>query len=287
MVAWVITNMNNQRSGTFKDEIVLITGGSMGIGAALANIFAKEGAHVWLLARREEYLEKSLRNVINSSIRPDQNHGYVSCDVSDEAGVDLAIDHVIRETGVPNIVINCAGVVHPGEFLDIDDNKFNWMMDINFFGTVHLIRKVLPKMIARGSGYIVNISSMAAVFGLYGYTAYAASKSAVLSFTEALRLEVKPKGIDISVVLPTDTATPQLEYELKYRSPELITLTKLGIVHSPESVAEEIMKGIARKKFLILPGIDAKFFYWAVKILGNGLFPIFDWMIRRTQSKIV
>lgn len=280
-MARVNLNMVKNR-GIFHDKLILVTGGSNGIGAALARLFSREGAHVWLLARRELYLKTSLITVNNSSCQPNQRHGYVICDVSNVADVDLAIEQIIRDIGIPDIVVNCAGVVHPGEFLSLDKERFDWMMDINFFGTVHVIRKILPGMLERGTGQIVNISSLAAVFGLYGYTAYAASKSAVLSFTEALRFELKPRGIAVSVVLPTDTDTEQLKYEENYRPPELRAFTRFGIVHSAESVAKEIMNGIVRKKFLILPGIDAKLMYWAVKILGNGLFPVIDWLIRRT-----
>lgn len=271
------------KTDKFQDKLVLITGGSNGIGASLATLFAKSGANVWLLARREKFLEISLSNVINSSKRADQKHGYVICDVSNEAEVGRAIDQVIQAAGIPDVVINCAGVVHPGEFLALDRDKFNWMMDINYFGTVHIIRKVLPKMIERRTGHIVNVSSMAALFGLFGYTAYAPSKSAVLSFTEALRFELKSKGIAVSVVLPTDTDTDQLRYEENYRPPELRAFARLGTIRSAEDVANEIMSGIARRKFLILPGIDAKFFYWVLKILGNGVFPIIDWLIHRTH----
>jgi 3-dehydrosphinganine reductase len=285
--SWVIINMDNKNTGRFHDEVVLITGGSNGIGAALANLFSQEGAHVWLLARREQYLETSLTNIKRSSSRPDQRHGYVVCDVSNESEVDRALDEVTRVVGTPDILINCAGVVHPGDFLDLDLEKFNWMMDINYFGTVHCIRKVLPGMISRGAGHIVNIASMAAVLVIYGHTAYAASKSAVFSLSEGLRVELKRKGVTVTVVLPTDTDTDQLDYENIHRPPETRALAELGIIHSPESVAREIMNGIARKKFLILPGFDAKLLYWAIRIFGNIKFRIIDWLIWRAQSKIV
>jgi 3-dehydrosphinganine reductase len=273
------------RSTDFHNKLVLITGGSNGIGLALANLFVDKGAHGWLLARREHNLEKALRNLNQSSNLPDQRHGYVTCDVSDNFEVESAIEEVIQTEGIPDILINCAGVVHPGEFLDLDMDKFHWMMDINFFGLVNTTRKILPGMINRGSGHIVNISSMAAVLGIYGYSAYGPSKSAVVSFSEALRMELKPKGILVTIALPTDTDTDQLRYEDNYRPPETKAIAALGSVHTPEGVAEEIIKGISRKKFLILPGFDAKLLYWAEKILGNSLFPIFDLLIRWTQSR--
>lgn len=275
----------NGRSTEFHNKLVLITGGSKGIGLALAKLFVGKGARVWLLARRKQYLDKARRNLDQSSYFPDQQHGYVTCDVSNEFEVESAIEKVIQEAGIPDILVNCAGVVQPGEFLDLDGDTFHWMMDVNFFGLVNMIRKVLPGMINRNSGHIVNVSSMAAVVGIYGYTAYGPSKSAVVCFSEALRMELKPKGILVTIALPTDTDTDQLRYEENYRPSETRAIAALGSVHTPESVAEEIIKGISRKRLLILPGFDAKLFYWADKILGNSLFAIFDFLVRWKQSR--
>lgn len=273
------------RTTEFQNKLVLITGGSNGIGLALAKLFAGKGANVWLLARREQYLDTALKSLDKVNHLHDQQHGYVSCDVSNDSEVETAIEKVIQNAGVPDILINCAGVVHPGEFLDLNMDQFHWMMDINFFGLVNTIRTILPGMINRGSGHIVNVSSMAAALGIYGYSAYAPSKSAVVSFSESLRMELKSKGILITIALPTDTDTDQLRYEEDYRPPETKAIAALGTVHTPEDVAKKIFKGISRKKFLILPGFDAKLLYWAVKILGNSLFPIFDLWIRWTVKK--
>lgn len=275
----------NGRYEIFRNKIVVITGGSNGIGRSLANKFAIHGASVWLLARREGLLMQSLEGIKQASKTTSQQHGYVVCDVADITQVESAINQVIDGAGLPDILVNCAGVVHPGRFLDLDLEKFHWMMDINYFGPVHCMQALLPKMIERGSGHIVNISSMAAVIGIYGYTAYAPSKSAVLSISEALHTELKPKGINITVVLPADTDTDQLHYEENYRPIETKAITSFGTVHSPESVADEIIKGVSRNKFLILPGFDAKLLYWGQKILGNGLFLVFDLLIWWARSK--
>lgn len=273
------------RSTEFRNKLILITGGSNGIGLALAKLFVGKGAHIWLIARREQLLKKALQDLNQLNNLPDQRHGYVSCDVSNNSEVDSTIEEIIQKVGIPDILINCAGVVQPGEFLDLDMDKFHWMMDVNYFGLVNTTRKVLPGMIDRGSGHIVNLSSMAAVLGIYGYAAYGPSKSAVLNFSEALRMELKSKGILVSIALPTDTDTDQLRYEDNYRPPETKAIAALGSVHSPEGVAEEIIKGISKKKFLILPGFDAKLLFWAKKLLGNSVFTIFDWLIWWTHTR--
>ena len=117
-----------------------------------------------------------------------------------------------------DVLINSAGVVHPGEFTNLDLEKFHWMMNTNFFGTVNTIKLFLPLM--QSGAHIVNISSMAGILGVYGYTAYGASKFAVRGFSDALRSELKMQGIHLSIVFPPDTDTPQLSYENQFK-PEI------------------------------------------------------------------
>ena len=121
----------------------------------------------------------------------------------------------METSGVPDLVINSAGIARPGEFEGVTLDDFDQMMAINFMGTVNVTHAILPAMLQRKSGHIVNISSLVGFLGMYGYTAYASSKFAIRGFTDSLRAEVKTKGIDLSIVFPTDTDTPQLAEENK------------------------------------------------------------------------
>ncbi len=120
------------------------------------------------------------------------------------------------------------------------------MMAVNYFGTLHVVKTVLPGMLARGSGHIVTISSLAGVVGVFGYTAYGASKYAVRGFSDALRAELKPQGIGVSIVYPPDTDTPQLAYEKLYKPPETKAITEVGGMIPAEKVAQAIVHGVAR-----------------------------------------
>jgi 3-dehydrosphinganine reductase len=158
-------------------------------------------------------------------------------------------------------------------------------MEVNFFGTVNVVKAVLPGMMARGSGHIVNISSGAGFIGLFGYAAYGASKYAVRGFSDILRAEMKPHGIHVSVVFPPDTDTPQLAYELPFKPYETKALTGTAKVQSPESVASTVLKGVRRNRYVILPGVDTWLFYHLSNLLGNGVYPVMDMMIADARRK--
>ena len=194
-------------------KVALVTGGSSGIGKAIACALAKRGMDVWLVAQRKELLESARMEVEIYRQNPSQTIATVSADVSNLEQVQMAVEKVSEKSGSPDLLVNSAGVAHPGYVQDLDISIFNWMMEVNYFGTVYMTKEVLRGMMKRGSGYIVNISSMVGIISIIGYTAYGASKFAIKGFSDALRQEMKLNGIGVSLVLPSDTDTPQLEYE--------------------------------------------------------------------------
>ena len=158
-------------------------------------------------------------------------------------------------------------------------------MDVNYYGTVHSVMAFLPLM--EPGAFITNISSTVGFLGVYGYTAYGASKYAVNGLSEALRMELKPHRIQVSLVIPADTQTPQLAYELQYKPEVTRRITKVAGLMEPQKVAEEILDGIARGKYLILPGSETKFLYALLRIFGRSLFyAYFDGLVRRTLHEM-
>jgi 3-dehydrosphinganine reductase len=131
-------------------------------------------------------------------------------------------------------------------------------MDVNFFGTVHAIRAVLPHLKNRGGGFITNISSGAGLVSWFGYTAYAATKFAVRGFSDALRDELKPQNISVSVVFPPDTDTPQLAFEQSLLPAETRAISGTVAPMSPEEVARQILAGVRRGRYLIMPGFKSE-----------------------------
>src|SRR4030066_389830 len=227
-------------------KIALVTGGSSGIGKAIAGCLASRGMHIWLVAQRKDLLQSAREEVEAHRHNQGQKIGTISADVSDLDQVRRAVKQISEKAGPPDLLINSAGVAHPGYVQELDISIFKWMMEVNYFGTVYITKEILPVMLQRSSGYIVNISSVAGFLGTFGYTAYGASKFAVRGFSDALRAEMKLHGIGVSILFPPDTETAQLEYESHYKPPETKALSGNTKTMSPDVVAHETLKGIER-----------------------------------------
>ena len=267
-------------------KVALVTGGSSGIGKAIACGLAERGMHVWLVAQRKDLLDSARIEVETHRKNQNQVIGTVSADVSDWDQVRMAVRQLSEKSGPPDLLVNSAGVTHPGYVEKLDLNIFNWMMEVNYFGTVYMTKEVLPVMLKRGSGYILNISSMGGIIGAFGYTAYAASKFAVRGFTDALRQEIGLLGIGVSILFPSDTDTPQLEYENNFKPPETKALGNLSGSMNATDVARVTLKGIERGKYLIIPNFEGNFWYLLNRLLGSaGSNLLLDQIIANARKK--
>lgn len=242
----------------FKNKNIVISGGSSGIGLALAKQLFALGASITIIARRQNLLEKAKKEIDQERIDSNQTIKSISVDISKFADLKNTLDHKRAPT---DILINSAGITYPGKFTELDIKIFYDQMNINYFGTVNLTKLIIPEMVEKQSGYIVNISSGAALIGIYGYTAYAPSKYAIRGFSHVLRTEVKSKGIDVSIVYPTDTDTPQLAFERSLMPDITLQINQTSPVMTPEKVAHDIIKGMKRKKFMIIPGLWNRILY--------------------------
>ncbi len=270
---------------SFQGKLALITGGSSGIGQALAVELARAGASVWILARHTEQLQRSVERIEQARIDPGQSFGFLSVDVSNREEIGEALQKFLQEVGAPDLLINSAGVTHPGQVEDLSLDIFRWNMEVNYFGTVYVTKALLPAMIARGSGHIVNISSVAGIVGVYGYTAYGASKYAVAGFSDVLRAEMKPHGIQVSVVFPADVETPQLEYEKQFKPAVTKELSGNGGLMTPETVTKSILAGVRRNRYIITPGFQSTMFYYLVHFTGNLVYSLMDMLIAQAIQK--
>lgn len=266
------------------DFLALITGGSSGIGLALARRLAMQGASLILVARDPANLRSAVSEIEKIDRPPSSQVSAIPADVANPEQVMQMVSQVVAQHGTPGLVIHSAGVVHPGYFEEITLEQFHWMMDINFFGAVHLTKAVLPYLTAQHGGHLVFISSLAGILNPFGYTAYGASKYALRGFAEALRQEVKPKGIDVSIVFPPDTDTPQLAYDRQFQPPETRAINGNAGCLSPDQVAVEVLQGVRRKKFGIFPGTQSKVIHLLVRLLGESGYPILDHIISGAQK---
>ncbi len=261
-------------------KLALVTGGSRGIGLAVSKELASRGASVWIAARDDDRLALARRQIEEVRRSDQQAVGTLTLDVADAAQVTLVLGAFSTETGVPDLLFNCAGVAHPGRFEELDLEIFRWMMEVNYFGTVHVTKAIAPGMIARGSGHIVTVSSIAGFLGVYGYSAYGASKFAVAGLSDVLRAEMKPLGVDVSVVFPPDTDTEQLVYESQFK-PAVTKALGTAKALSPEKVARSIVNGVMRRRYIITPGHVGSFFFRGQNLLGGLVYPLMDFRISR------
>ena len=151
-------------------------------------------------------------------------------------------------------------------------------MYIDYFGTLYTTKTAVPMMIERKSGHIVNFSSGAGFLGVFGYSAYSAAKFAVRGFSDVLRSELKPYGVHVHVVFPPDTDTPQLHEENKIKPPETREIVGKQVkLLQPEDVAREVIRGIERHKYIIIPGFESKLYF----LLTNGIIAFSRWYFDR------
>jgi len=182
----------------FTNQIVLITGASSGIGKQLAIDFAKRGAVVIGCGRSIARLKEVLKQVRQTS----PTSLMIGCDVGDSEQVHGMIERVLTDYGRVDILINNAGIGMRKPFHQTDLSTVEEIMRVNYFGAVYCTHELLPSMIARGNGQIVNISSVAGNIGTLNMAAYCASKFAMNGWSESLYHELTPLGVKVSLVCP-------------------------------------------------------------------------------------
>ncbi|CAD7839111.1 MAG: hypothetical protein [Olavius algarvensis Delta 4 endosymbiont] len=255
-----------------QNRSVYITGGSSGIGLAAARHVAARGAHVGLFARDPDKLAGAAETVRNACAQEDQTVYSSAMDVSDRDDVRAKCGQAMAEFGIPDILITSAGIPMAGRFENTAAEHFDAVLQTNLYGTRHVIAALLPAMKARGSGHIVPVSSSAGLFGVYGYSAYGASKFALVGLAECLRSELLNHHIRVSVFCSPEVDTPLLAAEKDDLPPVTRKLKNLGGTLSVDYAAEYPVKGIIKNRFMIIPGFRAKVFYWLKRLMPLPVF---------------
>lgn len=269
----------------FEKKLALVTGGSSGIGLATAKKLCSAGANVIILARDPQKLAAACEEIKSFSNSADQQVGAVAVDITDTLQVNQAVEQLVQSYGAPDLLINAAGVTHPGKFIELDADIFRWMMETNYFGTINVIKAVVPHLISHGAGHIVNFSSIAGFLGIYGYSAYGPSKFAIRGLSDSLRTELAEHNICVSIVFPPDTQTPQLEYETPFKPPVLVELDKNNKILTAEAVADSILNGIARRRYVITPGFDSSLYFQLTNTFSI-MYPLMDWMVAQANRAV-
>ncbi|MGV3508102.1 MAG: 3-ketoacyl-ACP reductase [Sphingobacteriaceae bacterium] len=188
----------------------LITGAGKGIGKALAIALAKEGVNVALLARTASDLQAVADEVENEGVKAI----IAVADVSDIKSVNTAVESAEASLGSIDILINNAGIAAFGTFMELSPEEWEKILKVNLFGPYYTTRAVLPSMIERKTGDIVNISSTAGLKGAAQTSAYSASKFGLIGLSESLMQEVRKHNIRVTTLAPSTVAT-ELAFDLK------------------------------------------------------------------------
>ncbi len=224
------------------EKTAFITGAGKGIGRAAAMALAYEGVNVGLIARTEADLKKLATEI--KSLRG--RAAYAVADVSNLAQVETAIAKLTSELGTADILINNAGIGTYGPFLEIDPEEWKRVIDVNLMGMYYVTRTVLPQLIEKNGGDIINISSSSGLRGTEGSSAYSASKFGVLGMTESLSQEVRKHNVRVFALTPSRVVT-----DLTYKEGETAADKKKFM--QPEDLAEYMVAQLKLHPRIFIP----------------------------------
>ncbi len=258
---------------------VIVTGGSSGIGRAFTRRVVAAGARVSVLALDDADLSATDSELAALGAA----YAVEPVDVTDRPALEQAIARSTAALGPCDTLLTCAGIAHPGYFEKLDDEIFRRTMEVDYFGTLHALRAVVPSMMQRRSGSAVGISSAAGLVGIFGYTPYAPAKFAVRGLLEALRCEAAPYGVHVGCVCPPDTDTPQLAYENRFKPPETRAISGQIKTRSADQVAAAIVRGIEAERFLITVDWQTRLLARTAGLVAGTYQASFDRRVRKAQ----
>lgn len=261
----------------------IITGGSSGIGYALAERLIRRGERVSLIARDPVKLQQA-RDELQTRGAAHALVSIAAADVTDQLALDEAVAQCEAAAGAADALIASAGIVSPQLFHQQPVNEFDQQIRINLVGVANSIRAVYGPMRQRGDGRIMIISSGAAFVGIPGYAAYCASKAALRALASSLRLEARPAGVQVSICFPPDTDTPQLEAELPLRPNAAHLFMGQSKPWSVEKVAARILAGLDARQDEVNFGLVLSLLAKTSPALQPLLQSVYLWRTARTKT---
>ncbi len=221
----------------FKDKIVVVTGGTRGIGRAISLRFAREGAQVFAAYLKNDAAAEALAQ--EAAGLPGAVHP-LKCDVSRQDGAVALMEEAAGKSGRIDVLVNNAGIIRDGYLAMMSDDDWESVIHGNLSPLFHCCKWGARKMIGNRSGAIINLSSVSAITGTAGQTNYAASKGAAISFTKALARELGPMGIRVNAVAPGLIDTEMLAGLKQQFIDNIVKSTAMGRIGRPEEVAEAV-----------------------------------------------
>ncbi|XP_076261357.1 3-ketodihydrosphingosine reductase [Rhynchophorus ferrugineus] len=259
LICFIILIMfaNKKQRKSLWNRHVVITGGSSGIGKAIAILAAQDGAHVSILARNVEKLDDAFREIKKYIVTEDQIITRVPVDVSCLEAVENNLLE-IEETIAPIfMLVNCAGFAACGRLEDLTERDIKSLVDVNLLGTIYSTKALIGRFKKRREGIIVMTSSVVGLMGMFGYSAYSACKFGLRGLAESLIMELKPYNVSVTLALPPDTDTPGFENENKSKPLETKLMSEAGGLHKSETVAKQILEDALRGHLFSYVGFES------------------------------
>ncbi|WP_291119681.1 3-ketoacyl-ACP reductase [Empedobacter sp. UBA7248] len=194
-----------------KGKNALVTGGSRGLGKAVALALAKEGVNVAVTGRNTKTLEETVEEIKSFGVKAD----YSIFNVAEKVEVKMQLERLIESFGAFDILINNAGIAAFGSFLEMPENDWEEIVRTNLFGPYYVSKAVIPSMVELGNGDIINVSSTAGLKGNAVTSAYSASKAGLIGLSESLMFELRKKNIRVTTLTPSTIASEMSKDVLK------------------------------------------------------------------------
>ncbi len=266
-----------------QNKVVVITGGSSGIGYATAENLLEKGATVCLIARNENKLKQSVENLKKKNANAPVQ--YYACDVTDYEQVKSIIQKIAEVNKGIDWVINNAGIGESGRFESQPVEVMHKVMNTNYWGPAYVTLATLPYLKKSKGAAIAYVSSVAGYVGLFGYTHYVPSKFAMTGLAECLRMEFMDYNIPVTVIYPPDTHTPMYEREQQQTLPECKALSATAKVVEPDFVAKKFVDGIMKSRFEIYCNGESKLVRILRGVAPKLFFGQVDGIVKKSRKK--
>ena len=241
-----------------RDKRALVTGAASGIGRAIALRLAREGVHLALVDCNAEGLSAVADEVRHSGVEALIRQ----CDLSDEAATSAAVRFVLDRCRGVDVLVNNAGVTYYGRTHLMTAEQWRRVMAINLLAPIQIARELLPQMLAREEGHIVNMASICGLVGMARVAAYTTSKFGLVGFSETLRAEYARKGIGVTAVCPGLVDTNLFAAADRGRDLQANIQPPRWLLTTPEQIAERTLRAIIRNQGLVVIQPYARMAYW-------------------------
>jgi short-subunit dehydrogenase len=261
------------KSKSIKGKICLITGAGSGIGKDVAIVAARRGARLILTSQTPAKLESTVSDIrrLGGEVLYSE-----ALDMASYESVHTFSKEVTERFGAVDILINVAGISLWGAVEHLDYARWRKVIDINLFGTIHFIENFIPQMVsAHKGGHVVNVSSAAGMLGMPLHAAYSASKYGIVGITDVLYIDLKPHGINVSLVCPGAVKTPIMDSTevvgSNEESRERFRKVFERVAIPSSTAAESIVRGIEKNRYLIYTNFDIRILYF-IKVNAPFLY---------------